>query len=176
MRSALHKPPLKTPPRSHGAATKVRAGQGQQTLNYCNEDGEEEGVIKAWNNKRLFKRQRHPSLLFGLPRRKVHSPVATIRAAASMSPMFGGTNNSFLALTLPLMISCTLTHSHNNNSSMLFPFTTNSFETLLPSILEFNATIFLHSTIVISHNSSAFFTEESQQIWQQEVQRRRDRQ
>jgi hypothetical protein len=108
----------------------------------------------------LFLQQQLPSLLFGLPRRKVHSPVATVRAAASISPMFGGTNNSFLALALPPMISCTLTHTHNNNSSMLFPLTTNSFETLLPSILEFNATIFLHSTIVISQNSSAFFTEE----------------
>jgi len=48
MRSALRKPPLKTPPRSHGAATEVRAGQGQQTLDYCNEDEEEEGVIKAF--------------------------------------------------------------------------------------------------------------------------------
>ncbi|CAK9220084.1 unnamed protein product [Sphagnum troendelagicum] len=51
MRSALHKPPLKTPPRSHGAATEVRAGQGQQTSatdDYCNEDEEEEGAIKAF--------------------------------------------------------------------------------------------------------------------------------
>ncbi len=51
MRSALHKPPLKTPPRAHGAVTEVRAGQGQQTSatdDYCNEDEEEEGAIKAF--------------------------------------------------------------------------------------------------------------------------------